>query len=88
MGGYDVGNGVLPIEFDLQGKLDVLTISELFQMLRLSSKSGVLTLVQGWNTHAITFEDGRIRHVAAGSRLPTILDLLMRHGSIRRDHLE
>jgi hypothetical protein len=45
MRGYDIGNGMLPNEFDLQGKLGVFTISDLFQMLSFSSKSGVLTLI-------------------------------------------
>jgi hypothetical protein len=75
-------------EFDLQGKLGVFTISDLFQMLSFSNKSGVLTLIQGWNTRTITFEDGRISYVAAGSRLPTMRDLLMRHGKVTRSELE
>jgi hypothetical protein len=75
-------------EFDLQGKLGVFTLSDLFQMLSFSNKSGVLTLIQGWNTRTITFLDGRISYVAAGSRLPTVRDLLLRHGRITRQQIE
>jgi hypothetical protein len=75
-------------EFDLQGKLGVFTLSDLFQMLSFSNKSGVLTLIQGWNTRTITFLDGRISYVAAGSRLPTMRDLLLRHGRISRQQVE
>jgi hypothetical protein len=75
-------------EFDLQGKLGVFTLSDLFQMLSFSNKSGVLTLIQGWNTRTITFENGRISYVAAGSRLPTMRDLLLRHGKVTRADLE
>jgi hypothetical protein len=78
----------LNTEYDLQGRLGVFTLSDLFQMLSFSNKSGVLTLIQGWNTRTITFENGRISYVAAGSRLPTMRDLLVRHGKIRRADLE
>lgn len=86
---YDITqNGTLPGEFDLQGKLDVFTLSDLFQMLSFSNKSGVLTLIQGWNSRTITFQDGRISYVAAGSRLPTMRDLLIRHGKVSREQVE
>lgn len=86
---YDITpNGTLPGEFDLQGKLGVFTLSDLFQMLSFSNKSGVLTLIQGWNSRTITFQDGRISYVAAGSRLPTMRDLLIRHGKITREQVE
>lgn len=75
-------------EFDLQGKLGVFTLSDLFQMLSYSNKSGVLTLIQGWNSRTITFQDGRISYVAAGSRLPTMRDLLLRHGKVSRQQIE
>ena len=86
---YDMTpNGNAAGEFDLQGKLGVFTLSDLFQMLSYSNKSGVLTLIQGWNTRTITFQDGRISYVAAGSRLPTMRDLLLRHGKVSRDQIE
>lgn len=86
---YDITpNGTLPGEVDLQGKLGVFTLSDLFQMLSFSNKSGVLTLIQGWNSRTITFQDGRISYVAAGSRLPTMRDLLIRHGKITREQVE
>jgi hypothetical protein len=75
-------------DFDLQGKLGEFTLSDIFQMLSFSNKTGVLTLIQGWNTRTITFTDGRISYVAAGSRLPTMRDLLMRHGKVARQELE
>lgn len=86
---YDMTpNGIPSGEFDLQGKLGSFTLSDLFQMLSFSNKSGVLTLIQGWNSRTITFQDGRISYVAAGSRLPTMRDLLLRHGKVSRDQLE
>ena len=86
---YDTTPAGIPSgEFDLQGKLGVFTLSDLFQMLSFSNKSGVLTLIQGWNSRTITFQDGRISYVAAGSRLPTMRDLLMRHGKISRAQIE
>jgi hypothetical protein len=86
---YDIKpDGFPSTEFDLQGKLGTFTLSDLFQMLSFSNKSGVLTLIQGWNSRTITFQDGRISYVAAGSRLPTMRDLLMRHGKVRREQIE
>jgi hypothetical protein len=86
---YDVKpDGFLSTEFDLQGKLGTFTLSDLFQMLSFSNKSGVLTLIQGWNSRTITFQDGGISYVAAGSRLPTMRDLLLRHGKVRREQIE
>lgn len=79
-----VGDG----EFDLQGRLGAFSISDLFQMLSYTQKTGTLTLIQGWNNRTMTFEGGRISYVAAGSRLPTIPDLLARLGRLKREHLE
>jgi hypothetical protein len=81
-------DGISSGDFDLQGKLGVFTLSDLFQMLSFSNKSGVLTLIQGWNSRTITFQDGRISYVAAGSRLPTMRDLLLRHGKVQREQLD
>ena len=74
-------------EFDLQGRLGAISLSDLFQMLSFTRKTGTVTLIQGWNTRTVTFEDGRVSYVAAGSRLPTITDLLIRLGRIRHEHL-
>lgn len=71
-------------EYDLRGKLGAFTISDIFQMFSFLEKTGTLSMIQGWNTRTITFERGRITYVAAGSRLPTITDLLVRNGRI--DH--
>ncbi len=81
-------DGVLEVEFDIQGRLGAFSLSDLFQMLSFTRKSGTLTLIQGWNSRTITFEDGRVSYVAAGSRLPTIPDLLLRLGKLKREHLE
>ncbi|HYI16202.1 MAG TPA: DUF4388 domain-containing protein, partial [Thermomicrobiales bacterium] len=51
-------------------------------------KTGTLAMIQGWNTRTITFEKGRISYVAAGSRLPTISELLVRNGRIRREVID
>ena len=75
-------------EFDLQGRLGVFTLSDLFQMLTFTQKTGVLALIQGWNTRTISFENGHISYVAAGSRLPNRTDLLLRMGKLRREHVE
>ena len=74
-------------ELDLQGRLGVFTLSDLFQMLSFTQKTGILTLIQGWNTRTITFEDGRVSYVAAGSRLPTMTELLARLGKLTREHV-
>src|SRR5215207_8822292 len=76
------------MEFDLQGRLGAFSISDIFQMFTYTEKSGTLSMIQGWNTRTITFERGRISYVAAGSRLPSIVDLLVRNGRLRRDVAE
>jgi len=70
---------------DLQGRLGAFSISDIFQMFTYTEKTGTLAMIQGWNTRTITFERGRISYVAAGSRLPTIAELLVRNGRVRRD---
>lgn len=75
-------------EFDLQGKLGAFSISDIFQMFSYTEKTGTLTMIQGWNTRTISFERGRISYVAAGSRLPTMPDLLVRNGIVDRSTIE
>jgi hypothetical protein len=75
-------------DVDLQGKLSVFTLSDLFQMLSFTRKTGTVTLIQGWNSRTITFEDGRVSYVAAGSRLPTMIELLHRNGKVDREQME
>ncbi|HVB65488.1 MAG TPA: DUF4388 domain-containing protein [Nitrolancea sp.] len=75
-------------DVDLQGKLSVFSISDLFQMLSFTQKTGTVTLIQGWNSRTITFEDGRVSYVAAGSRLPTMVELLHRIGKVDREQME
>ncbi|HVX30459.1 MAG TPA: DUF4388 domain-containing protein [Nitrolancea sp.] len=75
-------------DVDLQGKLSVFSLSDLFQMLSFTRKSGTVTLIQGWNSRTITFEDGRVSYVAAGSRLPTMIELLHRNGKVGREQIE
>jgi len=85
------GTGSLPSiasEFDLQGRLGNFAISDILQMIGFSGKSGTLTLIQGWNTRTITFEQGRICYVAAGARLPGMFDLLVRIGRLQRHQIE
>lgn len=72
-------------EIDLQGRLGAFSISDIFQMFTYTEKTGTLAMIQGWNTRTITFEKGRISYVAAGSRLPSISELLVRNGRIRRE---
>jgi hypothetical protein len=75
-------------DLDLQGRLGAFSISDIFQMFTYTEKTGTLTMIQGWNSRTITFEKGRISYVAAGSRLPTIAELLVRNGRIRREVVE
>lgn len=75
-------------EIDLQGRLGAFSISDIFQMFTYTEKTGTLAMIQGWNTRTITFERGRISYVAAGSRLPTIAELLVRNGRIGRDMVD
>lgn len=75
-------------EFDLQGRLGNFAISDILQMVSFSGKTGTLTLIQGWNTRTISFEQGRITYVAAGARLPSMFDLLVRTGRVQRNQLE
>jgi hypothetical protein len=70
---------------DLQGRLGAFSISDIFQMFTYTEKTGTLAMIQGWNTRTITFDRGRISYVAAGSRLPTIAELLVRNGRVRRE---
>jgi len=76
------------LDFDLQGRQGAFSISDIFQMFTYTEKSGTLSMIQGWNTRTITFERGRISYVVAGSRLPTISDLLVRNGRVRRETIE
>src|SRR5215211_4218266 len=75
-------------EFDLQGRLGNFAISDILQMISFSGKTGTLTLIQGWNTRTITFAQGRITYVAAGARLPSMFDLLVRTGRVQRNQIE
>ncbi len=75
-------------DVDLQGKLSVFSLSDLFQMLSFTQKTGTVTLIQGWNSRTISFEDGRVSYVAAGSRLPTVVELLHRLGKVSREQME
>jgi hypothetical protein len=81
--------GTSPVdEFDLQGKLGAFSISDIFQMFSYTEKTGTLTMNQGWNSRTISFERGRISYVAAGSRLPTITDLLVRNNIVDRETIQ
>ena len=64
-------------EFDLQGRIGLFTLTDLLQTLSFTQKTGTLTLIQGWNTRTICFEQGRITYIAAATRLPSIVDLLI-----------
>ncbi len=75
------------IAWDLAGRLGTFTLSDIFQMISFSGKTGTLTLIQGWNTRTISFRQGRIAYIAAGTRLPTILELLLRGGHVTRPQL-
>jgi hypothetical protein len=76
------GAGVDAATPDLAGQVGVFTLSDVIQMLGFSGKTGTLTLIQGWNTRTISFRQGRLCYIAAGTRLPTRLDLLVRSGFV------
>ncbi len=75
-------------DVDLQGRLGAFTISDIFQMLSFTQKTGTLTMIQGWNSRTISFNRGSISYVAAGSRLPTIPDLLLRNAIVDFETME
>jgi hypothetical protein len=75
-------------DFDLQGRLGCFTLTDLLQTLSFTQKTGTLTLIQGWNTRTICYELGRITYIAAATRLPTIVELLMQTGSLTPQKLE
>jgi hypothetical protein len=75
-------------EYDLQGRLGNFLISDIIQMIGLSGKTGTLTLIEGWNTRTISFEQGRICYVAAGNKLPGLFEMLIRTGRLNRQQVE
>ncbi len=85
---YQTGASRVDPDVDLQGKLSVFSLSDLFQMLSFTQKTGTVTLIQGWNSRTITFENGRVSYVAAGSRLPSLMELLHRLGKVSREQME
>ncbi len=64
-------------DFDLQGRIGCFTLSDLLQTLSFTQKTGTLTLIQGWNTRTIAYEQGRITYIAAATRLPSAVELLI-----------
>jgi hypothetical protein len=85
---YDQKDSAGKSEFDLQGRLGNFLISDILQMISFSGKTGTLTLIQGWNTRTISFDQGQICYVAAGARLPGMFDLLVRIGRVNRHQVE
>lgn len=75
-------------DFDLQGRLGCFTLSDLLQTLSFTQKTGTLTLIQGWNTRTICYEQGRITYIAAATRLPTAVELLLETGRLTVQQLE
>jgi hypothetical protein len=73
---------------DLQGRIGNFLISDIIQMIGLSGKTGTLTLIEGWNTRTISFENGRICYVAAGNKLPGLFEMLCRIGRLNRQQVE
>ena len=55
-------------DFDLQGRIGCFSLSDLLQTLSFTQKTGTLTLIQGWNTRTICYEQGRITYLAAATR--------------------
>src|SRR4029079_11262563 len=42
----------------------------------------------GWNTRTICYEQGRITYIAAATRLPSVVDLLIQAGKLKPRQLE
>jgi hypothetical protein len=74
-------------DFDLQGRIGCFTLSDLLQTLSFTQKTGTLTLIQGWNTRTICYEQGRITYIAAATRLPTPVELLIQSGRLNPQRL-
>jgi hypothetical protein len=74
-------------DFDLQGRIGCFTLSDLLQTLSFTQKTGTLTLIQGWNTRTICYEQGRITYIAAATRLPTPVELLVQSGRLSQQRL-
>ena len=74
-------------DFDLQGRIGCFTLSDLLQTLSFTQKTGTLTLIQGWNTRTICYEQGRITYIAAATRLPTAVELLIQSGRLNPQRL-
>src|SRR4051794_13802733 len=75
-------------DFDLQGRLGCFSLSDLLQTLSFTQKTGTLTLIQGWNTRTICYEQGRITYIAAATRLPTAVELLLGNGKLTVPQIE
>jgi hypothetical protein len=75
-------------DFDLQGRLGCFSLSDLLQTLSFTQKTGTLTLIQGWNTRTICYEQGRITYIAAATRLPSVVELLLQTGRLTVQQLE
>ena len=75
-------------DFDLQGRLGCFSLTDLLQTLSFTQKTGTLTLIQGWNTRTICYEMGRITYIAAATRLPTVVELLLQNGKLTPQQLE
>src|SRR5947209_12170428 len=75
-------------DFDLQGRLGCFSLSDLLQTLSFTQKTGTLTLIQGWNTRTICYENGRITYIAAATRLPSVVELLIQNGRLTPQVLE
>jgi hypothetical protein len=73
---------------DLEGSLRCFTLSDVLQLLGLSGQTGTLTLKQGWDSRTICFERGRLTHIAAATRLPTMGELLSHAGKLTPQHLQ
>ena len=74
-------------DFDLQGRIGCFNLSDLLQTLSFTQKSGTLTLIQGWNTRTICYEHGRITYIAAATRLPTPVEMLLQSGQLTQKKL-
>src|SRR5204862_2953408 len=74
-------------DFDLQGRLGCFSLTDLLQTLSFTQKTGTLTLIQGWNTRTICYEQGRITYLAAATRLPTAVELLLQAGTLDQKRL-
>jgi hypothetical protein len=69
-------------EPDLQGRLGIVALTDILQLLSGVGASGTLSLAQGWNGRTILFDQGRIVFVASVTPIPDTAALMVAAGRL------